>query len=61
MEEIFGTSKDGRAMAYGYLKKRYGKEVHFGEINDEKELRDVYNDLVLLSFKNAAKLYREQL
>jgi len=51
MDEIFGSDKAGVSEAYVWLKRNFNKQVHFSQINDEKELKIIWEKLYALSFK----------
>lgn len=51
MVNIFGGGKDGNARSYAYLKKRYGREIHFADIEDIELLTKIKDELWTRSFK----------
>lgn len=51
MEEIFGTGKEGKKRAYAWFRKQYGHEIHFSQINDQKTLHEIHENLFKESFK----------
>lgn len=53
LEEIWGSHSQGRAQAYFWLSKEFKKTVHFSEINDEDELKEIFNRLWKYSFERA--------
>lgn len=57
IDEVFGVGREGRARAYGWMKKKYGREIHFRETDDINELRRIHDELLLKSLKAASQLY----
>jgi hypothetical protein len=55
--EIWGDDKKGRAATYKWFKQTFGKDIHFSQITDEKELRRIYERLWAYSFRASDLFY----
>lgn len=53
MEEVFGKDKVGKRNAYAWMKKKWGKEIHFATIYSHDLLREIHEELWKLSFKKS--------
>lgn len=51
MDEIWGTGKSSKALSYAWLRREFGKDIHFSAIQNEEELRTIHQRLFLHSFK----------
>lgn len=51
MDEIWGQSKGGKAQAYKWLQGQCGKTIHFSQLSNERELKEIHEKLYVLSFQ----------
>ena len=55
LSEIWGDDTKGRKQAYQWLYRQTGKEIHFSEIDSLQVLQDLYNLLLVESFRAAQR------
>lgn len=51
MDQMWGVGKEGRALSYAWLSRKYKFEVHFSKIDDIKLLDEIWQALYLRSFR----------
>jgi hypothetical protein len=53
LDEAFGRDRGGRREAYAWLRRTFGRQVHFSEIGNERELRAICDRIYVEKFRRA--------
>ena len=50
MEDIWGSDRKRRTLAYLWIRNKFGKDIHFSTLEDEYLLKKIWTELWIKSF-----------